>query len=113
MSPAYSSNPDDKFCWVGIIMYMPPTQTASQREEIRKAFVNYGSSLAPLIEKYNAQIHWAKLELPISSDPNYSVEMKGLRDRIARGYPVNEFNAIRRALDPAGILSNRVIDKLF
>ena len=30
MSPAYSPHADDVFCWVGVIMYLPPSQTVAQ-----------------------------------------------------------------------------------
>lgn len=64
MSPAYSSNPDDLFTWVGIIMYLPPSQSAEQRKEITDAFNRYTSILTPLLEEFGAVAHWAKIELP-------------------------------------------------
>ena len=67
MSPAYSENSDEIFSWVGVIMYLPPSQTPAQRAEITRAFWDYTSKLTPLFEEYGAHAHWAKIELPSSS----------------------------------------------
>eukprot|EP00602_Paraphysomonas_sp_CaronLab_P012566 CAMPEP_0185040534 /NCGR_PEP_ID=MMETSP1103-20130426/38737_1 /TAXON_ID=36769 /ORGANISM="Paraphysomonas bandaiensis, Strain Caron Lab Isolate" /LENGTH=443 /DNA_ID=CAMNT_0027579889 /DNA_START=210 /DNA_END=1541 /DNA_ORIENTATION=+ len=112
MSPAYSENPDDKFCWVGIIMYLPANQSTNQRENITKEFMAYCDALKPLMNKYNAQVHWAKIELPRSGDRQEN-ELATLQSTIRRKYPVDEFNAARKALDPRGILSNNFIESLF
>ncbi len=64
MSPAFSTNPDDIFSWVGVIMYMPPNQSTDERAKITAAFHQYTSLLTPLFEKYNAVPHWAKIEVP-------------------------------------------------
>ena len=36
MSPCYSENEKDIFCWVGIIMYLPTGQTQEERESIQE-----------------------------------------------------------------------------
>lgn len=99
MSPAYSSNPSDIFCWIGIIMYMPLNQTPEQRENIKEQFKNYCNELSPLIKKYNGQLHWGKIELFLSSDIKQQIHLK---------YPIQEFQQLKTALDPEGILSNNL-----
>lgn len=111
MSPAYSSNPDDIFCWVGIIMYMPLSQSPKQRDNIRQAFDAYCDALAPLMKKYNAQIHWAKIEVP-EGESNVS-RLLEMKERIHQKYPVKEYQELRRALDPEGVLANSIVEKLF
>jgi len=92
MSPAYSPRPDDVFCWVGVIMYLPPSQNDAQvsrsvaalpvlaglgalsplplrapslqRAEIQRRFDAYRAAMEPLLDEYGATVHWAKLELP-------------------------------------------------
>jgi L-galactono-1,4-lactone dehydrogenase len=113
MSPAYSSNPEDIFCWVGIIMYMPLNQSAQQRDEIRKTFDSYCRALQPLMDQHNAQIHWAKIELPSQVDESSTARLDELRKGIRRRYPVGKFQEMRKALDPEGILANSLIEKLF
>ena len=129
MSPAYSVDPQEKFCWVGIIMYTPSGQSQEQRENIRRAFVNYGKALEPLLLKYKAQVHWAKLEPPLASDYMHSAssgshddgtvgqekdvthDVRAVRERIRRKYPVDDFKRVRKVLDPHGILSNSLVEK--
>jgi L-galactono-1,4-lactone dehydrogenase len=117
MSPAYSENPDDIFTWVGVIMYLPPSQTPKQRKQITDAFNEYTRKLAPLYEEYGAHAHWAKIEIPeepaeaISAGTTPRLDM--LRSRIAQRYNVEEFNSFRRALDPHRVLGNELVDNLF
>lgn len=108
MSPAYSENPREIFCWVGIIMYMPLNQSSQQREKIREAFDAYCHALSPLMRKYDAQVHWAKIEIPHGDDER----LKEMKERIHRKYPVKEFQELRKALDPQGVLANSMIEKL-
>lgn len=75
MSPAYSATEDDVFSWVGIIMYLPAGKSDSEREEIKKSFNQYVQSLQPLLAEYQAQCHWAKLEVdcaPMEADASTS-----------------------------------------
>lgn len=128
MSPAYADNPDEIFSWVGIIMYLPAGQNEHQKKEITKAFKQYTSRIAPLCEEYNAHAHWAKIEIPSSDDQlertwiefltgvgvkTTEQREQQMRDRLAKRYPVEEFNEYRKALDPKGILSNDLVVKLF
>jgi L-galactono-1,4-lactone dehydrogenase len=108
MSPAYSSNSDEIFSWVGIIMYLPPNQSEEQRQMITKRFEDYSRILYPLIEEYKGQVHWAKIEA--SSDAN---DLDRSRKLIRAKYPVKDFNRLRKILDPKHIMSNELITKLF
>lgn len=103
MSPAYSTNPSDIFCWIGIIMYMPLNQTPQQREIIKQQFQNYCNELSPLIQKYHGQLHWGKIELFLTPEIKQQIQLK---------YPMNEFTQLRRVLDPEGILANSLIESL-
>ena len=116
MSPAFSSDPDDKFCWVGVIMYIPSNQNEAAREDIRKAFVRYCNAIDPILEKYKAQIHWAKIELPDkrdTSEEEFESSLSSMRKRLARKYPVRDYCDLKNVLDPEGILSNKIIDNIF
>ncbi len=55
--------------------------------------------------KYDATEHWAKIEVPY-------LDKQAARERIAGRYPVDNFNAARRELDPKNILANDIIDTL-
>ena len=74
------------------------------------------------------QAHWAKIELPQEYPPNadncpllkpgehspyYEEQLESMRARIRNKYPVDEFNAVRRSLDPENVLSNTLIEELF
>ena len=123
MSPAYSENPDDIFTWVGVIMYLPPSQSPEQRTEITRAFWDYTSKLTPLFEEYNAYAHWAKIELPSSArtleeaaasgNDGINPRLDKLRSRVRARYDVEGFNSYRRALDPHFVLGNELIQVLF
>lgn len=117
MSPAYSENPEDIFTWVGIIMYLPPSQTAEQRKRITDAFNAYTTKLAPLYEEYGAHAHWAKIEIPEEESASVaegsSPRLDKLRERMRKRYDTENFNSYRRALDPHGILGNDLVDRLF
>ena len=107
MSPAAGS-PQSLHSWVGIIMYLPTT-VESEREAITQAFTRYGEQeFDKLGDKYKLRTHWAKIELP--EDAN---RLATLRRQIREHYPVKEFNAARKYMDPYGILSNELIAGLF
>ena len=112
MSPCYSKNEKDIFCWVGIIMYLPTSQTPEEREDIRRSFEEYKVAvLGPLMEKYNAQTHWAKIELPYYETERHRIF--AMRKSLRRCFPIDEFNGWRKKLDPNNILANEIIDQLF
>ena len=107
MSPAAGSA-QSLHSWVGIIMYLPTT-VESEREAITQAFTRYGEQeFDKLGDKYKLRTHWAKIELP--EDAN---RLATLRRQIREHYPVKEFNAARKYMDPYGILSNELIAGLF
>ncbi|PKA48704.1 L-galactono-1,4-lactone dehydrogenase 2, mitochondrial [Apostasia shenzhenica] len=107
MSPA-SSSQEDIFSWVGIIMYLP-TMDARQRKEITEEFFLYKDLLQMrLWAKYFAYEHWAKIEVPKDKE-----ELADLQARLRKRFPVDLYNKARKELDPNGILSNRVLEKLF
>ena len=107
MSPAYSPDPAAVFCWVGIIMYLPPEQTSQGRELIRRRFQDYRRSIEPLCEASGAKAHWAKIE-----PPDDEQELLRTQRRLREDFPVHEFNELRDALDPRRILSNKMVDLL-
>ena len=55
-SPAFSTDKDEVFSWVGVIMYLPPGQTEQQRKEIQRRFEDYVELMDPLVDKYNANV---------------------------------------------------------
>lgn len=94
--------------WVGIIMYLS-TEDSFERKAITNNFFVYRSLVANhLDEKYNAFVHWAKLEVPSNS---HSLET--LRKRIHHRFPIKRFNYYRQQLDPHSVLSNNFIHSLF
>ena len=80
MSPAYSptasltstteaaTTEPEVFTWVGVIMYLPPSQSDADRARIAEAFRAYCDLIDPLVRKYGGYPHWAKLELPYIPD---------------------------------------------
>ncbi|KAK8712114.1 hypothetical protein V6N13_147364 [Hibiscus sabdariffa] len=108
MSPASSSAKDDIFSWVGIIMYLP-TMDARQRKDITEEFFHYRHlTQSQLWNKYSAYEHWAKIEVPKDKE-----ELEALQVRLKNRFPVDVYNKARKELDPNGILSNNVVEKLF
>eukprot|EP00981_Chlorochromonas_danica_P006280 scaffold1348_cov184-Ochromonas_danica.AAC.7 len=67
MSPAYSNHMNDVFSWIGIIMYLPPSQSEEQRKEIEHVFQKYIALIQPIVEEYAGHAHWAKIELPTTT----------------------------------------------
>ena len=140
MSPAYAAREAEQqiFSWVGVIMYLPPNQTETQRQSITTQFRSNLEVIQPLLEEYDAHAHWAKIEIPTSGtlpaaasddDKNswygflsgksapatpLSADRKiaTLRSRLASRYPLKDFNKYREALDPHSILSNAIVDTL-
>ena len=93
-------------------MYLPTGQTQEERESIRRSFEEYKVGvLGPLMEKYNARTHWAKIELPYYETERHRIF--AMRRSLRRDYPIDQFNQWRKTLDPNNILTNDVIDQLF
>lgn len=108
MSPAYSTDADALFSWVGIIMYLP-TVDAAERAAIGQQFAAYRQLIhSQLQQRFQAHPHWAKTELPTDSQ-----QRAALRQWLRQHYPVAAFNHWRHQLDPNGILSNAFICEIF
>lgn len=67
MSPAYSSDADEIFTWVGIIMYIPPHCDEAAAQVIRQSFIQYVQCIQSLVEEYEGHCHWAKIIVPAES----------------------------------------------
>jgi hypothetical protein len=107
-------------------MYLPPGQSDTQRANITRRFQQYCELIQPLLDEYDAHVHWAKIELPPHPSPGKQVltkeDMEDLakykdrleyhRARLAKKYPLKLFNAFRDAIDPHSILSNRLVDEM-
>jgi L-galactono-1,4-lactone dehydrogenase len=107
MSPAAGA-PNSLHSWVGIIMYLPTAEEA-ERAAITKAFTKYGEQeFDQLGDKYELRTHWAKIELPEDK-----ARREKLRQKIRQHYPVKEFNAARKYMDPYGDFTNTLIAGLF
>lgn len=107
MSPAYSSDPNAIFSWVGVIMYLPPGQDATSRKNITDSFNNYIAALQPLMDEFGAKTHWAKIELP-GTEKDRDI----MRQRLKTLYQIDEFRKIKQALDPKAILNNNLMDEI-
>lgn len=108
MSPAYSSNVSDIFSWIGVIMYLPPNLSSNKRVEVTDQFQKYCQHLQPLIDEFEGKIHWAKIEVPQNE-----ADRDLLRENVRKKYPVDEFNALRKVLDPNHVMTNKIIEELF
>ena len=107
MSPSAGS-PNSLHSWVGIIMYLPTTVEA-EREAITNAFTEYGyKEFDALGDKYELRTHWAKIEVPEDIR-----RLDKTRTKLREHYPVKEFNAARKYLDPYGVFTNGIIASLF
>jgi L-galactono-1,4-lactone dehydrogenase len=127
MSPAFAhvENGDvdpPVFSWVGIIMYLPPNQDDRARLTITRRFDDYVALIEPLLQEFDAHVHWAKIELPgreevigngKTDDSSRRIErLDRMKQRLAQKYPLAEFSALRAALDPFNILGNDLVDTL-
>merc|ERR1712146_90795 len=108
MSPAFSKDPNEVFSWVGIIMYLPPTQGQDGREAITEAFHNYCKILEPLFEEYGAVPHWAKIEVPKDQ-----MQKENYIKRLEKRYDIEKFFQMKEKYDPHNILSNDLMNTLF
>lgn len=112
MSIARSDGADDLHSWVGIIMYLPEGDddaVHAARQRITRRFFEYNDLCRHnLWQPFGAHQHWAKIELPDDA-ADRAVVARRLRER----FPIDEFNAARRKLDPNNILSNELLDGLF
>lgn len=107
MSPASASDPDAITTWVGIIMYLPEDDLEGQKA-ITAKFKEYAAMAeAGVATKFGAVPHWAKAEIPEDNGA-----LRGLKARLAARYPLARFAAVRKQLDPKGILGNNLVNTL-
>jgi len=116
MSPAHTPGAEDPgdalHCWLGVIMYLPPSSgpgsDTSRRAAVDKAFAAYRAGWhSAVCARYDAADHWAKIELPATE-----AELIALRQRLRQRFPVEAFNRWRAELDPDNILGSELIDAL-
>ena len=100
LSPAYSTNKDALFTWVGIIMYLPE----GERDEVTASFERYKKLTNPLQLKYKATPHWAKVEF--NDQFATSLIKSHAKESLA------ELKKAKREYDPNSVLSHSFIDKL-
>lgn len=106
MSPAYSSDPNALFSWVGIINYLPLADDTVQRGAITALFKGpYCDLMRKVGLPHNATSHWAKLERP-----NGIWKLIDLQLQLQSRFPVDLFNHARSLYDPNKILSNDLVD---
>lgn len=108
MSPASSSDENDIFSWVGIIMYLPTTDPRLRKQMTDEFFHYRYLTQTKLWNRYSAYEHWAKIEVPKDKD-----ELADVQARLKKRFPVESYNKARKELDPNRILSNNVVEKLF
>ena len=87
-----------------------------RKKRIRNEFLRYCKTIEHIVKKYNAQTHWAKIEVPLKedfSDENYRNEVDSMKKYLNTKYPMSDFSKVRSMLDPSLILGNDIIDCLF
>lgn len=52
-------------------------------------------------------------ELPPEGSPDRQTRLKKIKERLAEVYPVEDFKAMRRLLDPENRCGNELIQELF
>ena len=116
MSPAYSTDENAVFSWVGIIMYLPPGQDEDSRQKITEQFRRYGDIMEEIGEKYGAFPHWAKMDFYSDTIGDRRLEqlrIEKCRKQVRSRFDVERFNKCRKLVDPNSILMNHFIEKLF
>ena len=125
MSPAYTQiantnsivNDSDPiiFCWVGIIMYLPPGQSDQQRRHIQNTFDDYCRILQPLMKEFGAVPHWGKLypPSPAASTEQQHKDLLFIRNTLRERYPLELFNRWRATLDRNNILGTNLLNDIF
>lgn len=115
MSPVYSAGNAGEalHCWLGIIMYLPPSSghgaDSQRRRAVEASFEDYKAGWQRQVcLPYKACDHWAKIELPATE-----AELVALRQRLRQRFPVDAFNRARQELDPHNLLGNELVDALF
>eukprot|EP00931_Biecheleriopsis_adriatica_P073222 TRINITY_DN47551_c0_g1_i1.p1 TRINITY_DN47551_c0_g1~~TRINITY_DN47551_c0_g1_i1.p1 ORF type:complete len:563 (-),score=130.35 TRINITY_DN47551_c0_g1_i1:80-1741(-) len=105
MSPAFSTQADSLFSWVGVIMYITDEARAPQ---IKAKFREYAMQHADLTFKYGGMFHWGKIDL----DFHAGSRLASLKQALARRLDIAGFSEIKKQLDPGNVLGNAVTDIL-
>eukprot|EP00051_Salpingoeca_urceolata_P005729 m.76514 g.76514 ORF g.76514 m.76514 type:complete len:320 (+) comp14514_c0_seq3:1036-1995(+) len=114
LSPAYSEDPASLFSWVGVIMYLP-TQDPEARRKLGDEFGRYQDKIWPLLPKYSAITHWAKVEVPSAAAgtdqagaDSDGTRLQALRDlyRARLGPQLGQLVKAQALLDPKRVCSS-------
>ena len=106
MSPAYSENPDDVFCWVSLIFMQLHRHNPEEYKKGVDKFHEFNEQIKPLLEKYNAFGHWGKIHSDIHSD----LWRKLMNKRFPK---LENFKNIRKHMDPYHQFTNHMIEAIF
>lgn len=106
LSPAYSENPEDVYCWVGLLIMHLHRSSAEESVQALEKFNEISGKLAPLIEKYNGFAHWAKIESVVHQD-FFRKRMMERFDKLQR------FKELRAEMDPKKQFMNEMTEVLF
>ena len=106
MSPIYSENPDDVFCWVGALFLQMHRHNPEEFNKGVKKFQEFMEQMQPLLEKYNAFAHWGKIDTVSHSN----LWKKRMNERFPK---LEKFKNIRDHMDPNHQFSNVMIESIF
>ena len=110
MSLAHSRFKNEIFTWVGIIQFIPnevlKQEISHSFREFAKMFVKHGNV-------YNANIHWGKVDLDFVDGENFEENLEIVKNNISNRCDVERFIAVKKVLDPKGVLGNGLIESLF
>lgn len=106
LSPAYSENPNDVYCWVGLLIMHLHRSSPEESEKALNKFNEITAQLGPLLQKYNAVPHWAKIESVVHTD----FLQRRLKERF---HKLDSFKALRKHMDPHHQLSNNMTEVIF
>lgn len=105
MSPAYSTQENALFSWVGVIMYITSEE---QAPAIKEKFRAYAMRHADLTFKYDGFFHWSKIDLNFHAGERRKI----LKEQFARKFNVQEFGRLKAELDPNNVLGNAITDAI-
>ena len=108
MSPV-PGPPDAVYGWVGIVMYLTTPEPAERAALIAK-FEEYCAVFRAVAAELGVDVrdHWAKLE-----KPKTPADAKALQASLRGKFPVDEFNAWRRRLDPHNVFASAWTEGVF
>lgn len=106
LSPAYSENPNDVYCWVGLLVMHLHRSNPEEANKGLEKFNEISAQLAPLLQKYNAFPHWAKIESVVHSE--------FFKKRLHERFPnIERFKILKKTMDPNRQFANDMINILF